>query len=337
MIINKADTLKTLKVIAGFDNTASPYVAVQLHPEKTKPLFYRSGNYGFIHSVGLDDTKLVYVSINHLLDCLRNLNEEQVSMTVESNGGLRVASIDAVFGSDLRVHTVSKEQAGLKYHDVGSITQRLSSGVFSGVDVHSFTLSAPPVLMRGKLMLGTIHGIVGWSGAEEVLSALTVFPRESFLRAAGGDVIIEVVLTEQNYWGVSFDDLVLFTSGHNTNRTLYETYDVPGTELARLPSERLLTCLKSASNLCGDAQKVVIDPKLGVVTADRFGNQAIFSLGGIGGWPKFSVFAKTSKLIVDALGQSTDEEAVLYDMPTQVNPTMRLRRGKFEVNFRTIS
>jgi hypothetical protein len=333
MIIDKAEVLKTLRVISNFDPTASPYVAVQL-PAEGQPLFYRSSNYGFIRSEGLGAGALTYVSLSHLQECLKELNDGNIDMGIESNGGLKISTVDSMFDNYLRVHTVHANQAGLKQHEIGEPKINLQGGIFSGIDVKPFHAAAPPVLAKGRLLIGTNFGVVVWDGSE-ALASIGLSPREAFLRMATGTMAQELSITERGYWGVKLNGLVMYISGHVSGRPLFDSFDVPGEELAHLPAERLVYALGAAANLCGDNQRVNIDPKKGVDTRDRYGNEAIFSLG-TGGWPKFSVFDKTAKTIVDALSQTKEEEAVLYSISSQANPTMRLRRGNFEVNFRTV-
>jgi hypothetical protein len=336
MLINKAEVLKSLKMIAGFDPTASPYVAVQFPPDGAAPAFYRSSNYGFIKSKSIDDAgELTYVSLSHLQDCLKNLPDDQIDMAVEKNGGLKVSSVDAMFDNYLRVHTVHLSQAGLKRHSIGEVVTRLSPQVFSAFDVKPFHAEAAPSLIKGILTLGTLHGVVMWHGATMALNAVNLSPRESFLRmVCGSEDIEEVVITDHNYWGVSIAGLTTYISGHTMGRQLFDSYDVAGEELAKLPAERLVFALKAAANLCGDTQKVLVDPKRGIESRDRFGNEAVFSLG-VGGWNKFYIFAKTAKAIIDVISQTNEEEAVLYNVP-QPHPTMRLKRGNFEINFRIL-
>ncbi len=332
-MLDKADLLKTLRAISSYDSGASPYIAVQVQPDKPL-LFFRSSNFGSIQSTDLTipNPSLTYVSLEHFQDCLKVLKESEVQVELDANGTLVVSSIDNTFNSILRVHTVQANQTGLKHHDVGPVKTWIDPTAFLGIDVKPFHAAIPPVLVNGKLMLATHWGVVLWHGPES-LKNLTVQPREAILKlVCGNKEIRSIFLTENGYWGADAGNLVTFIYGHLIGKELFNANNVAGVKLADLPADRLVTSLKAVSGLCGDKDKVELDPKRGVVTRDRFGNEATFSLGVVGGWNKITTFGKTAKTIVDALSQSEDEEVSLWS----VGSSMRLQRGPFEVNFRTI-
>jgi hypothetical protein len=334
MLTDKGDLLKTLRAIQNFDTNASPYVAVTLFPD-TQPLFYRSSSFGFIQSKDFPAASITNVSLSHLQDCLRVLREDKVEMSLDPNGVLKIASTDNTFDSELRVHTVTPAQAGLKLHTVGDIAVRFEPNAFLGIDTTPFKTKAPPVVVNGRLMLATSDAVVIWDGPDTLKQA-TAHPRDAFLRVAAGNAAVEqIVLTKGGYWGVVTNDLVVFNYGHTLGRELFDAYNIPSTDIVRLPADRLVYALRAAAGLVGEKDKVEVDPKVGVATRDRFGSEAKFSLGGAQGWNKFGVFGGTAQAIVDALSQSKDEEAVLSSIQ-MVHPTMRLRRGSFEANFKIL-
>jgi hypothetical protein len=332
MLIDKGDLLKLLRTVATFDTNASPYVAIQLVDDGL-PRFYRSSNFGFIQSKDFGVTKQTYISLSHFQDCLKVLGEEKVQIALDANGIVKIYSTDNTFESELRIHTVPATQAGLKHHDIGDIKMRLEPLALAGINTSPFKVATPPVLVNGKLMLATANGIVMWQGPD-TLRTIQLQPRDAFLRlVAGSSAVEELVLTEKGYWGVVIAGLLFFISGHNIGRPLFDVYNVPGVELARLPAQRLVFALGAAAALCSDNDRVELDPVDGVMTRDKFGNDSKFSLGAATGWTKFATFGKTAKTLVDALSQSKDEEAVLEKL-TSTHPTMRLRRGNFEVSFK---
>lgn len=334
MLIDKADLSKTLRVIQNFDANASPFIGVQLVDDQV-PRFYRSGAFGFIMGREYSSTTPTNVSLSHLQDCLKVLREEKVEMSLDLNGTLKIASTDNTFDSELRVHTVPAAQAGLKTHNVGDIALRFEPNVFLGIDTTPFKTKTPPVLAEGRLMLATSDAVVMWTGHDSLKQA-RVYPRDAFMRMTCGNADVrEVVLTTGGYWGVVTDGLVMFNYGHGLGRELFDSYNVPSTELVRFPADRLVYALKAAAGLVGDKDRVDVDPRFGVVSRNRYGSEAKFSLGGAQGWTKFGVFGGTAQAIVDALSQSKDEEAVLSSV-TMAHPTLRLRRGPFEVNFKVI-
>lgn len=334
MLLDKSELLKTLRAVHTFDSNASPYVGVQLAEEST-PKFYRSSAFGFISSKDFSTTTPTNVSLTHLQDTLRALREEKVEVDLDPAGVLRICSTDNTFDSEIRVHTVAASQAGLKRHEVGDIVTRFDRNVFLGVDPGPFKTKTPPVLAEGKLMFATSDAVVMWSGPDQ-LKGVKSYPRDNYLRMVCNNAnVTDVILTSAGYWGVVTDELVMFSFGHSIGRELFDAYNIPGVELVRLPAERLVYALDAAAKLIGDKDKVEIDPKNGVTSRNRFGGDAKLSLGGASGWNKFGIFGGTAQAIVDALSQSKDEEAVLYSV-SMLHPTMRLRRGPFEVNFKTI-
>jgi len=334
MLVDKSDLLKTIRSLQTFDTNASPYVGAMLFADKP-PLFYRSSAFGFIQSKDFGGATQTNVSLLHLKECVSVLRDEKVELSLDPSGILKISSTDNTYESELRVHTVSSAQAGLKLHTVGDIATRLESNVFLGIDTTPFKPKTPPVLALGRLMLATSDAVIMWDGPDS-LKGITCNPREAFLRiAAGNTAVTDICLTTNNYWGVVADDLVTFTYGHTLGRELFDLYNVPATELVRLPADRLMYALRAAAGLVGDKDRVEIDPAVGVICRNKFGSEAKFSLGGTAGWTKFGVFGGTAQAIVDTLSQSKDEEAVLSSI-TMVHPTMRLRRGPFEVSFKVI-
>jgi hypothetical protein len=151
-----------------------------------------------------------------------------------------------------------------------------------------------------------------------------------------GEQVDELVLTANGYWGATIGDLMTYTKGHILGRQLFDTYDVPGVEVAQLPAERLLTCLRAAVSLLDETDRIDIDPKLGVIAKGNFGNNRN-SLGETGDWAKFGIQAKTAKVVIDAISQASGDYATLESTSAGSGPssTMRVTRGSFSVNFRS--
>ena len=166
----------------------------------------------------------------------------------------------------------------------------------------------------------------------ESLKPISLYPRESLLRLVSGYVPTEIVLTSNGYWGVVGAGLMVFLSGHAAagSKGLFDTFNVPGQEITRLPAERFLTVLHQAASLVPDADNVLIDPKVGVQVNDKFGTPSQFSLGPVDNWSAFRVYASTAKIIVDALEQGKeDDEVTLYNVPAETSgQTLRLGRGR---------
>ena len=331
-IVNKENILKTLSAVDKFDITASPFIALRLSDASV----YLSSQFGFIASKDMHvDHTSVFVSLGHLYDCLKAMPEDKVELELDPNGILLVRSIESPFESELRVHTIPSTEvarAGMKRHELGKVAGNLKPEAFRGFNSKPFQVEAPPLIVDGKILLSTPHGIIMWQGPDE-LRGLKLHPRASFLRFVSGG-IEGVSLTDTGYWGASNGPLIMYLSGHNLSSNLHQAYNIPGEKVAEFPAHRLVSVLGGAATLCDASKKVAITPDKGVVTYNSFGNPQEFHVGPQKGWNAFSIFGPAAKLIFDALSQTNEELAVLYRVEQKSYPTMRLTRGPWEVNFK---
>lgn len=334
MLTEKNELLRSLKAMQAFDK-GSPYVAVQLPPAGGRPQFFRSSADGLIYTKDFAPGNTVtYVSLEHFISCLKSVPEDAIELGLDANGILRIFGTSSdIFESESHVLTVSPRQAGGYAHTTGEVILRIEPSVLSRIDVTKFNLNTPPVLANGRLMLSTKAGAtVVWTGPEALNTAPGLYPRENFLRAIAGEAVVaDLGVTSTGYWMASTGGLVTYIKGHTVGRQHFDLYNSPTQELAKLPAERLLIGLNSAYALLEPVEKVEIDPKLGVMAKGKFGDNRN-SLGETGNWSRFTILAQTAKVIYDALSQTIEDEAVLY---TSGPGTMRLRRGSFEVNFRS--
>jgi hypothetical protein len=180
--------------------------------------------------------------------------------------------------------------------------------------------------------VSTISGTVIWTA--DSLKDVVWQPREAFLRfVAGGGITGGINVSNQGYWVTEKEGLLCFMSAHSTPTELMKVYDHPGTELTRFHAPRLLTSLSNIAYLTADTDRVEFNPKDGIVCRDKYSNPQIFPHGAeTTTWPHGCIFGRTAKFIVDALSQTKEETAVLYSVPLR-NPTYRIVRGPFEVNF----
>jgi len=337
MLIVKNDLLKPLKAIAAFDPKGAPYIGVQL-VDGHKPLFLRSNNEGIIQSKDYGAYPTTFVSLNHLKNVLANCPEDSIELSTNERGIMRLYGTSGVASNTTtQIHTVAEKQAGVKTHDIGERVIALDSQTFSGLDIKPFTLVTEPVLAHGKLMLATNRGaVVMWSSETLASQPINLSPREPFLRMVCGQEVDDLALTANGYWGATIGDLVTYTRGHVLGRQLFESYDAPGIQLAQLPAERLLTCLRAAVGLLDDTDRIDIDPKIGVIAKGSFGDNRN-SLGETGDWAKFGLQAKTAKVVIDSLSQASGDYVTLEVTSSGSGPTsqMRLVRGQFAVNFRS--
>lgn len=330
-LYSKNDLLRTLRALEKFDSSASPYVAVDITADP--PAFYRNSNTGFIQSTNLSNQKLTHVSLSHFKDCLNVLKDENIELLLGNNGTLYIRSTDHTYDSELFVHTIKAEQAGVKYHKVGIPLQSFKTEeLFPNFDTKSFVCAAAPILEKGRVLIPTTTGIILWTGPDS-LQKIKLQPRESFLKCLSSG-IEEICVTSEGYWGATSSQLMSFYSTHSSSNALFTVYSTKGNNLVNFPTPRLLYALSAASGLCADTGKIDICPTQGIVTRDSTGNTAKFAIGVQAGWQKFSLAAKSAKLIVSALSQSQEDTVELSSVPL-ANTTMRFSSGAWEVNTRT--
>ena len=333
MLIDKGDLLKALRIISGFDTSACAFLGVQL-PVGASPQFHRSSPFGFIQTNQFDLLKPhIFASLNNLKDLL-NVSSDVMNMSIDTAGKLRLESAEE-YQVRLQVHTVRKEVAGYKEHYLGVPGNfRFTGDLFGDFDVRAFkALTSPPLLENGRLLIQTIGGTVIWSSESLKAVPVVLQPRESFLRFIAGGGVAELLVSNQGYWVAEKEGLVCAMASHQTPTEMLKVYEHPGTELTRFHAPRLLSSLSNVSYLTGDTDRVEFHPKDGIVCRDRYSNAQIFPHGATSvSWPRGVIFGRTAKLIVDALSQTQEEEAVLYSVPLR-NPTYRIVRGSFEVNF----
>ena len=335
MLVNKKDLLAPLKALAAFDHKGAPYVGVQL-VDGHKPMFLRSNNDGIIQSKEWGAFPTTYVSLGHLQNVLKNCPEESVELSVNERGVMRLYGTSEVgSNTETSVHTVSEKQAGTKIHDIGVCMVNLDAQTFAGFAIVKFTLVSEPVIKDGRLMLATNKGaVVMWKNELFSSQPINLSPREPFIRmVCGQDDVSGLTLTKNGYWGAQIGDLVTCTKGHILGRQLFDSYSQPGVEAAQIPAERLLTCLRAAVGLLDEQEIIEIDPKLGVIAKGTFGENRN-SLGETGNWGRFSLQAKTAKVVIETLSQAAGDYATL-ELTSTSSPTMRLVRGALAVHFRS--
>ena len=181
MLLDKSELGAILRALGSFDQTASPYISVQL--TDGVPAFYRSCSYGYIQSKDFDRlAKLVHVSLASFINCLRVVEEDKIGLGLDPSGFLRIDAGDSLYPSEIRVHTVALGQTGLKYHDVGQRAISLDAGAFAGINTRVFSLAQPPIFVGGKLMLATFAGVICISTNRSPSSVFATSPRSSSFR-----------------------------------------------------------------------------------------------------------------------------------------------------------
>jgi hypothetical protein len=330
MIATKTSLLRTLRSLAAFDPKGTPFVGLQ---SRGVPLFHRSSPNGYLQSKGYHlAAPSTVVSLAHMQDCIRAMQDEQIKLSRDDNGTLRLQSVDTTFTDDLRVHTVRDTSAWCKRHVVSSETDSklLDPKMFAGVSISPFQLSVPPVLRRDRMMLATDHGIVMRT---DIPSLDTVYPRAVFLQALPADMTA-LHLTANGYWVARSETMELAVAGHGVGNQVFEMYDTSAETEATFPAARFLFALSAASGLCGEGSRIQWSPQRGISTEDQFRNPASFSIGDMPNFSPVSIPAKTADVISAALSQSTDEVILLGRTAQGIR---RVTRGQWSVSFRADS
>lgn len=317
-------------------NGLSPFVALHLG-EPDRLHVRRTGAVGLVETVDApppDADGWVYVAYNHLQDCLRFIESDEVAISVLGHGGVQLRTVNSPFETELRVHTVPAARSGFKRHTPGDPFTPLDPTWLNGLNVKSLTLVTPPLLEGQKLLLLTSSGMVTWATAFD--AQLPTHPRESFLKAIAGMTEGTLELTERGFFHAILGGVHIYTAGHQSKLMQAGALGHPDGELVvSLPAGRLVQALKSAVALAGQGAGVQISPKAGVTTRDSYANPARFSLGDVPPFPTLSVTAKTAALLADSLCQTLDPE-VLVRHVAQHPDVYRMTRGGCEVSFRTI-
>ncbi len=327
MLVSKSALQRTVKILQRFDSTASPFVGLQWGAET--PLFHRSGATGLVESLGYDRSQpALIVSLPHLASTLATTAADQVDLFTDRNGTLGITGTSEMGTDDLRVYTVRQTVSWSKSHGLGEVATELDPGSFRGINTAPFELASPPVLRRSKLMLATNHGIVM---RNEVPVESYPYPREGFLRAISALVVEGMYTTRGGYWGAVAAGLRIVVAGHRVGDSVFDTYSVGATPIAEIAADRLLFSLRSASDLAGQGNPIVLDGATGVQVKDGYGQTNRFTFGAAMNWPTFLLRPQTARLICDALGQAKEETVHLEQMDPA---TMRMRRGPWEVSFK---
>lgn len=165
-----------------------------------------------------------------------------------------------------------------------------------------------------------------------------LFPRKSFLKFVCGSVMEGLTISENGYWIAHKDGMVGCFSSHNMGDASHHVFDVPGVVLITVDAVRLVAALRSVLMLCARTDRVEVSAEKGVSCRDKYGNEAVFSLG-LPSLPwKFGITGATAELIANALSQSQEKEASFESItPKTGEAAMRMTRGLFEVDFRIVS
>ena len=337
-MIKKSSLIVNLRMTGSLDSSSCAYMAVQL-PAGKGPVFYRSSSLGFVQSKGFNPMGVRhFVNYSHLQDCLR-ASADSLEMSVDAMGIVCIESVDGPYKNFMHVHTVREVSTGIKYHSIGEpAKERLDPAVFSGVNVEALPeLSNQPSLGDGKMYLGTQAGVVKWQVPDSI-KHIVLQPRKSFLGFVSGGTADALTISENGYWVAHKDGMVGCFSSHTSPDPLRQIFNVPGTVVATVDAVRLVSALKSIVLLCEKSSRVEFSPNKGLSCRDKYGNEATFNLGPQASeWAKFATSGSSAELLMLALSQSTDKDAVFQNItPTSGPAAMRISRGNFEIDVRVI-
>ena len=336
MALTQKSSLK--KALSQADNIdpagLSPFVALHLRGLDHIHI-HRTSAVGFVETLNapsFQDPGWVFVSHGHLQSCLKCIESEEVEVSVLSHGGVSVRSVNSVFETELRVHTVDRSRSGMKVHNPGNQFITLSSEWLSGFDIRPFKVAASPVVHMDKLLILTMSGIVVWTTTYD--PSVPSSPRESFLKTISGMTQGVLELTENGFYKAVVDGMHVCTLASRSAFPLKDTAladSAPGG--VDLPGRRLVQALASALTQVAPNATILLSPKSGVTTIDIYGNPSRFSLGDIPTFNPIHLTPGTAEMLVGALSQTPDEIATL-SQPIGRNDWFRITRGICSVSFR---
>lgn len=327
MLVSKSVLQRYLRAFQRFDPTGSPYIGLQWGADA--PLFHRSGEHGLIESLGFDRTKpAAVVGLTHLISTLADTTVDEVDLSLDRDGILRVVGTVGEQQDDLRVYTVRPSTPWSKSHDIAEVSTELSPGSFKAINTAPFSLESQPVIRRNKLMLATAFGIVM---RNDVAVEAYPYPREAFLRTISTLNVEQLHTTRGGYWGAVADGIRVFVAGHRGGDKFHDMYSVDASPIAELPAERLVWSLKSAADRAANDSAIEVDPVNGIQVRDEYGNLNRFTVNCPTVWPSFRIKPRTARTLYDALAQTKEETVLLQQMNAT---TLRMVRGPWEVSFR---
>ena len=331
-VVDRNTLIKLLRGLGALDNQGlSPFVAVQLGEDGVVEM-YRTGMVGYARTLGAapNQGEWCHCSAAHLVDCLRVFQAERVAL--HSVGGILVLhEVESMFETELRVHTVPKERAGHKSHKPGADVFVPEPGWFKDCDLSPFVMAAPSVLDQDTLRMVTQFGALFFHGPQPIDTAF--HPRNSTLLHCGGRTFDELSITEGGYYRTVADGIEMVTAGYKPAGDIFLNYRGDSKKLASYPAERLVYALKAAASLAVPSGPIMIHPKEGVTARDQHGNLDRFGMTASDSHTPFTLTPKAAKTVADALGQSSDAEVVLSELPGQV---YRLTRGPWDFNFKAV-
>ena len=326
MVVSKSVLSKMVRFFSAFDPTAaSPFVALQLI---NTPTMHRSSSNGFVESVGfLMAEPKVIVSLPDLRERLGIMPDSDLTLRVNSYGVLNIRS--EIGPTELCVHTTRPDNAWGKQHAIGAAKSTLSGAMFSGVSIPtSFNLATPPVIRKGRLMLATNHGGVAFRSGFD--TPVFPYPREALLRAIGGQVADELLLTEAGYWDVRLGENRVVVAGHRTGDALFDTYDKEVPKTSEYPAPRLIQAIHAACSLAGEGHLVFNSQEESILVTDQYNSVNKFGIGPTAG---FTLAAKTAKVVAELLSQDTAEVIGLGRFNADV---LQFSRGAWTFNVKQI-
>ena len=330
MLVSKSVIQRTLRAFQRFDPTGSPFIGLQWGADA--PMFHRSGNAGLIESLNYDRTKpAAVISLPHLLSTLADTTADQVELSLDRNGTLCVVGTINAMVDDLKVYTVPQKTAWSKSHDIGEQATELSPESFKGINTSPFSLEAPPVLRRNKLMLATAFGVIM---RNDLPVEAYPYPREAFLRSISTLNVEQLFTTRGGYWGAVADGIRVLVVGHRFGDKVFDTYAVAASPIAELQAERLVWALRSAADRAAVESAIGVDPVNGLQARDEYGNMNRFTLNCPTVWPSFTIKPRTARTLHDALSQTKEETVLLQQVDAT---TLRMVRGPWEVSFKDVT
>ena len=292
---------------------------------------------GFVATAGapeLDDPGWIFVSYAHLQGSLQYVDSEKIEVLTMPGGGTLLRTFESAFETELRVHTVSRRQCGFKQHNPGASFIVMKPEWLGGFNARPFPLLTAPALEGTKLVLQTLAGLVTFELPYD--AALTAHPREALLKAISGADLDLLELMESGFYHALIEGVHVYICGHLSTAALQsQLLGKAHEDSVVLPATRFIQAVEAGTNLAAPNSPVTIGARLGVTVKNAYGNTDRFSLGTTEPFPDFALSTKATKVIVDALKQTKDEEVHLRRLVGHPD-VIRLTRGAVEVSQRIL-
>jgi hypothetical protein len=311
----------SLRTLQGFGASAFPYVGVKLY--ESKPYLYRGSESGYIQTLGYAEipSSPVVVSLSHLQSSLSAIQGDEIDLSLDPSGMLKLSSVGEAYGAEIRVFTL---RSGISwYKTLGPIGNFhvLPPNTFDGVILPS-VLASPPVLYDRFLTLATPHGVVR---KQIDIPNQKTSPRSEFLHVLS---TTDHLAVSPGFWKAITGSFEVVVAGHTYGTELAKSYSGSHMHVAFIQADQMLYAITSATALA-EKSEIILSPNEGFVVESSLGNSK-FSLASDDPLPYMRLDRNTVKLLGQQLSKDREKDIELGEVS---KGRYRLTRGMTSVTF----